>query len=172
MKRTLLSLALVLTMATVAIINVVPASAEEETVTASVTVNEVISVTISDADSDGVQFGSLDQGTPDSPDVAQSTSDSSAPAVTVAINVGTNVNVDVSLKGTDFDTSVPITGASWAEGAYDATKNYMTTSHQLVSGDVAPGASVELWHFLTVPADAAVGTFSSTYTYQVLKYIP
>jgi len=165
MKRLLISLTMSLLLVG---IMAVPAMAEEDTLSASVTVNEVISVTISDAGSNGVQFGSLNPGTSDSPDVAQSTSDSSIPAVTVDINVGTNVNVDVSLKGTDFDTTVPITGGSWTEGAFDAGKAYMTTDYQLVTSGAAAGDSVELWHFLTVPAAAAAGTFGSTYTYEIV----
>ena len=165
MKRLLISLTLALMLMA---IMAVPAMAAEDSLSASVTVNEVISVTISDAGSNGVQFGSLDPGTSDSPDIDQSTDNSDTPAVTVAINVGTNVAVDVSLKGTDFDATVPITGGSWAEETYDAAKSYMTTSYQVVAGNLAPGQSVELWHFLTVPAGAAAGTFSSTYTYQTL----
>jgi len=166
MKKILISLAMVLVLAgTMA----VPAMAVEEGVTASVTVSEVIDITISDAGDNGIQFGELDPDTADNPDEAQSTADDTIPAVTVAINPATNVNCNVSLKGTDFHTSIPITGASFAEGAHDVAKTYMTTSYQSVATSVAPNTDVELWLFLSIPSGAAGGAHSSTYTYQIVK---
>ena len=166
MKKLLISLAIVSVLVG---IMAVPAMAVEGEVTASVTVTEVIDITISDAGSDGIQFGELAPDTADNPDEAQSTADDTTPAVTVAINPATNVNCDVSLKGTDFHaTTIPITGASWAEGSYAATKNYMSTSYQSVATDVAPNTDVELWLFLSIPSGAAGGAHSSTYTYEVV----
>jgi len=164
MKRFLISLAMVLVLAgTMA----VPAMAVEQGVGAAVTVSEVIDITISDAGDNGIQFGTLDPDTADNPDEAQSTADDTTPAVTVAINPATNVNCDVSLKGTDFDATIPITGASWA-GRYDDPKTYMTTSYQSVAAGVASNTDVELWLFLSIPSGAAGGAHSSTYTYQIV----
>ena len=165
MKKLLISLAMVLVLVG---IMAAPAMAVDEEVTASVTVSEVIDITISDAETDGIQFGTLDPDTADNPDEAQSTADDTIPAVTVAINPATNVDCNVSLKGTAFDTSIPITGASFAEGAHDAAKTYMTTSYQSVATSVAPNTDVELWLFLSIPSGAAGGAHSSTYTYEVV----
>lgn len=165
MKRLLISLAMVLVLAgTMA----VPAMAVEQGVGAAVTVSEVIDITITDANTDGIQFGTLDPDTADNPDEAQSTADDTIPAVTVAINPATNVDCNVSLKGTDFDATIPITGASFAEGAYDAAKTYMTTSYQSVATSVARNTDVDLWLFLSIPSGAAGGAHSSTYTYEVV----
>ena len=165
MKKLLISLAMVLVLAgTMA----VPAMAEVGGVTAEVTVNEIIDSTNTEANANDIQFGKLHQRQTDQPDCDQSTTDMNVPAATVDINSTTNVRCDVKLKGTDFHNAIPITGASWAEGAHDATKAYMTTSYQLVATGVARNTDVDLWLFLSIPSDAAGGTHSSTYTYEVV----
>ena len=166
MKRIFISLAVVLMLVAVM---AVPAMAAEGTKDASVTVNEVISVTIADAGNDGVNFGTLNQGDADKPDVAQSTADSTTPAVTVTMGAENNVNCDVSMKGTDFDATIPIGSAKWAEETYNAAKHDITTSFALVKSDVAPGGVVKIWHYITIPASATGGTSTSTFTYQAVK---
>lgn len=138
-------------------------------ITASVTVTEVISVTITDANSDGVNFGTLDQGDTDKPDVAQSTTNSSVPAVVVTMGAENNVSCNVTMKGTDFDATIPIGSAEWAEGAYNAAKNSITTDYALIKSGVAAGEAVDIWHFIDIPLDAAGGTFHSIFTYKAVK---
>ena len=147
----------------------VPAMAQDGTRVASVTVNEVVSVTIADAGNDGVNFGTLNQADADKPDVAQSTVDDTTPAVTVTMGAENNVNCDVSMKGTNFAATIPIGSAKWAEGAHDAAKTPITTGFATVKADVAAGGVVKIWHFITIPGSAAGGTFTSTFTYQAVK---
>ena len=169
MKKLTISIALALLLvAAIAI----PVMAAEQNLTASVTITEVISVTVADAGSNGIQFGELAQGDTEQPDIAQSTSDDSTPAVTVTMGAENNVDCDVNIKGTDFHTSIPIENAKWAEGAHDASKNVMTDSFALVKSDVAASGVVSIWHFITIPGDAAGGTFDSTFTYEAVAATP
>ena len=163
MKKLLISLAIAAAMIG---IMVTPVMAAEGTRQASVTINEVISVTVADAGDNGINFGTLNQGATDQPDLDQGTS---TPAVTVTMGSENNVDCDVSIKGTDFHTSIPVGSAKWAEGTESGTKNDMTTSFELVKSDVAASGVVDIWHFITVPANAAGGTFNSTFTYQAVK---
>lgn len=166
MKKIFISLAVVLALVAVM---AVPAMAAEGTKVASVTVNEVISVTITDVGDDGVNFGTLNTGDADKPDVAQSTADDTTPAVTVTMGSENNVNCDVSMKGTDFDATIPIESAKWAEEAHGAAKTAITTAFVPVKAGVVPGGVVNIWHFITIPTGAAGGTSTSTFTYQTLK---
>ena len=71
MKKVLISLGLAMVLV-VAMTAPVMAAASEESETASVTVNAYISSTITDAGSAGINFGSLNPGTSDNPEAAQS----------------------------------------------------------------------------------------------------
>jgi hypothetical protein len=165
MKRLLISLAIV----TVLIATIImPATAETEEMTASVTVTEVIDISIADAGSDGVQFGELAQGATDQPDVAQN---DTTPAVTITVETSTNVNCDINIKGTDFHTTIPISNAKWAI-RYDDPKTPMSTTYDTMATGVAPGDGVDIWHFLSIPSDATGGSHSSTFTYEAVASSP
>ena len=164
MKRLLISLTIV----TVLIATIVmPTTAMEYAKDASVTVTEVLDISIADAGADGIQFGTLDPGDTNEPDVDQSMGDDTTPALAITINEGTNVSCNVSIKGTDFHGTIPITGASWAL-THDGSKNPMSTSYGSVATEVAPLNTVGIWHFLTIPLDAAGGTHSSNFTYEIV----
>ena len=164
MKRVLISLAIVtMLIATI----VMPAMAVEVGKDAVVTVTEVLDISITDTGDDGIQFGTLDPDTDNNPDVAQSTGDDSTPAVTVSVNTGTNVNCDINIKGTDFHTTIPISNAKWAL-RHDDTPTAMSDTYDSVATDIAPENTVGIWHFLTIPSDAAGGEHHSTFTYEVV----
>ena len=164
MKRLLISLTIV----TVLIATIVmPTTAMEYAKDASVTVTEVLDISIADAGADGIQFGTLDPGDTNQPDVDQSMGDDSLPAVAITIESGTNVSCNISIKGTDFHGTIPITGASWALRHNDP-KTYMSTSYQLVASEVSENSTVDIWHFLSIPSNAAGGSHSSNYTYEVV----
>lgn len=167
MKKTLISLVIVSVMLG---IMAVPVTAVEQEFEASVTVNEVIDVTISDAGDNGIQFGPVDAGVTDQPDIDQSTTDDSVPAVTITINPATNVLCGMYMSGADFHATIPITGASWTVGHYNGTKFAMSTSDQIFDSNRGAGWVCKIWHFLSVPSGAAGGTHASAFTYTVVAY--
>jgi len=165
MKRLLISLTIV----TVLIATIVmPTTAMEYAKDASVTVTEVLDISIADAGADGIQFGTLDPGDTNEPDVDQSMGDDTTPALAITINEGTNVSCNVSIKGTDFHGTIPITGASWALRHDEDPLHAMATTYGSVATDIAPENTVGIWHFLTIPSDAAGGEHHSTFTYEVV----
>ena len=165
MKRVLISLAIVtMLIATI----VMPAMAVEVGKDAVVTVTEVLDISITDTGDDGIQFGTLDPDTSDNPDVDQSMANDDTPAIAITINTGTNVNCDINIKGTDFHSTIPITGASWALRHDEDPLHAMATTYGSVATDIAPENTVGIWHFLTIPSDAAGGEHHSTFTYEVV----
>ena len=164
MKRTLVSLTIV---SVLLAIMAVPVMAVEQGFEASVTVNEVIDVTISDTNDDGIKFGMLAPGDVDKPDIAQSTADDSVPAVTIIINPATNIDCDLGIRGTDFDATIPINNASFASGHYNSPKIDLSTNDVWFALNQG-GGTIRLWHFLSIPADAAGGTHTCSFTYSVV----
>ena len=71
--------------------------AHEASVTEAI---EVISLTVTDYNNDGINFGSLDPGQTGAADC-----DDEVGAVTITVGEETNVAVDVQVMGTDFNRS-------------------------------------------------------------------
>lgn len=160
-----LVVALVATMA-------VPALAEEKTVPASLTVNEVINFTITDNDAvAGINFGSVNAGTTARPEIAQ---DATKGAVVLTVGAETNVDCWIQLKGgSDFmngANKIPLSNAKYNMGNTATGALSMTTTYVTVSSSVRGAASnVNVWHWLDVPAGAAAGNYSTTFYYQAVK---
>ena len=139
-------------------------AAEESTVDASVTVTEVISITLSDAAPAGIHFGSVGPDTPSNLDVD---SDNTTPSITVDVGSETNVNVDLQIKGTDFSGTFTVDNAKCSI-TYGGTKIPLSTDYATIASDIAPGGSQGLWHWLDVPAGTTAGSYSSTFSYKAL----
>lgn len=169
MKARLIA-SLVITLMLVAVL-AAPAMAAEQGVGADVTVNEYISCTITDNGAGGLDFGSLDPGDTDEPEAAQD----GAGAVTVVVAGETNVNCDINVKATDFTYSTytiaitnakyGITSAVGSATAFAAANTYYT----LDSSTALTAKTVDVWHWLSIPSVQAAGSYSSTFTYQVVK---
>jgi hypothetical protein len=135
--------------------------------TASVTVKTYISATITDYGDGGINFGNMDPGVTNSPELAQTGSNG---AVNVTMGSENNVSVYVSTKaagawsdGTD--------NFAVSQGTFSSTNSppgtAMSTSYQHVGGAVSHGASVQVYHWLSIPDNQPAGLYSNTYYYQV-----
>lgn len=147
-----------------------PVMAAEDTATsiASVTINEIVSVTLADPSSDGVNFGSVNGDTTGNPDL----DNNSAAGYAIQVQVGseTNVNVSVNIKGGDFTNGSG--GTIYISNAYFSTLNEyggaitMDTLYQPLGSVSTGGGNVDVFHWLDIPSATAPGTYQSTFTYQ------
>ena len=124
-----------------------PAMADESgTVTASVTVTEYKSITITDEAPTGITFGSLNPDTSDNPDLTTTPMDASHPSVTVSVDSGTNVVVDLKVSGTDFSGTFAVSNAKYSL-TYVGAKTAMSTTPTEFAADVSAGGSQMVWHW-------------------------
>ncbi len=177
MKARLIA-SLVVAMMLVAVV-AVPAMAVSDTVPASVTVSEYISFTVTDYDSDtvggpggdGLTFGSLDPGTEDNPEGAQTLATPTA-AVNVRVAAETNVDCNIEVKGTDFTGAgtIAINNAKWDLDSVVTGATAMSTMYANIMTSTAGVLEEEdVWHWLSIPSGQAAGSYSSTFTYQAIK---
>lgn len=148
---------------------------EEESVGASLAVPPMVSITITDAGTSGVNFGSIDPGTTDVGDADQG---ASTPAIIVTNDAVSNFNIKVNVKGTDFsgtpsgtltvdhvtydDDNTPseVSETGKAETALDTT--YPVTDYYT---GITPGSDADFWFFIDVPSDQYAADYSSTFTF-------
>jgi len=154
----------------VAVLALPAMAANPSAITASVAVNEYISCTITDNGAGGLDFGSLDPGTTDEPEADQD----GEGAVTVVVAAETNVDCDINVKATDFTGAgtIAITNAKYgttnvlaSATAFAAADTYYTLDTSTAGG----AKTVEVYHWLSIPSGQAAGSYSSTFTYQVVK---
>jgi spore coat protein U-like protein len=167
MKKVFVSLTLALMLVAVM---AAPVMAAEESKTASVTVTETISFTVTDAGAAGINFGSLNQGTTDNPEAAQN----GAGAVTLAVGAETNVDCNVQIKASgDFSDgathTIALSNAHWDTDNAVAGYTAMTTDYATIGTSTAGTAySQDVWHWLSIPGGQVAGTYTSTYYYQAV----
>ena len=150
----------------------------EESIPASVTINELIDVTVSDKGAAGFSFGELNPGMTNNKEAAQTNGAASVlPAVQVTNEPTSNSNAEISLKGSDFTggSSIGIGNVSYDDdGAVDEgldsgalpqtnLRNSYPASEYVA---LSPGSSVNIWFWLDVPIDQPSGSYSSTFTFQ------
>lgn len=142
-----------------------PAGAAVRNLGAEVTVSELINFTVQDNGVAGLRFGAPYPGTVNNPEQAQGTASG---AVTLLVGAETNVMVMVSVRADDFasDThSIPISNARWNRGNDTGSATPMATTYGNV-GTAGPGVSLDIWHWLSIPAGQAPGTYSTAFYYQ------
>ena len=139
----------------------IPAMAETSDLTASVTVTEFASVTITDNGAAGLSFGNLEPGT-----VMQA--ETSSPSVTVTAAAENNVDMNITISGIDFSdggtNSFGIGNAYWNDSNETGTATAMSTTAAGVA-ILAAGTSVDIYHWLSIPANQAAASYTSTFTY-------
>jgi hypothetical protein len=138
---------------------------------ASVEVSEYISITITDNGTAGINFGTVNPGTTDNPDI-NSIAGSGNSTIRITVDAGSNANVDIQISGTDFiATDFTIANAKYST-TIDGTKELMTGSDTLIVGadNLAPGEYIDLWHWLDVPSSIPAGTYGSTFTYKAVAH--
>ena len=180
-KKTGLILGGFLLLSLVFVVGIVMAVTAEQGVGASVTVNEFVSITLTDAGSPGVNFGSSDPGVNNNPDAAQDTAQVT-PAIGVTNDAISNVNVNIDVKGTVFNGSpsgtMAVSQATYDDdgtadenpeviGPLDETVLATTYPGTPYYSAVTPGDSVGFWFFLDIPTgQAAASDYQGTFTFQ------
>ena len=148
------------------VMTAVPVVADEEgSVTASVTVSELISITITDSGTAGINYGTLAPGTNDN---LEDDANDTTPSITVNVASECNVNVDLQIYGTDFSGTFTVDNAKYST-TYAGTKYAMSTTNTTFLSDVAPGSSQDIWHWLDIPSGTTAGMYSSTFSYKAIK---
>jgi hypothetical protein len=167
MKRIIISLILSLLLVSVFALPV--AAQQEQSTTASVSVNEYISITLTDAGDPitgtGINFGSVNPGSTYG-DVDQS---SGTPAIKVNVGSETNVNVDIGIKGTTVTGTIAL--AEWKYSTDFAQTDIagLTVDYVGVYSNVGAGSSNNFYHWITVPAGTIAGSNSITVSYKAVK---
>jgi hypothetical protein len=164
MKRLLVTLVAV----SVLILSVaLPAyAAEERTITGTVTVAEIIAVTIHDYGDPGINFNTVAPGTEDNPDEAQ---DNSTPAIGIVVGPETNVDdLHLHIMG---ETTGALDLSNWKcditkNPAYSGSLPASYTYYTIV--DVIP-TEVPIWCWVDVPLETPADTYTCTYYF---KFIP
>lgn len=140
---------------------------DEETASASVTVNEYVSITLTDLNASGIDFSSLDPGTTNNP------ADQNATDGTVRITNDSVSNVDVNIyvKGDDFvsgsntiavDGNVTYNKTSSQTGELTLANTYGTA----LEIGVAPNSSIDVWFWLDIPSSQTAGSYTSTFSFK------
>jgi hypothetical protein len=164
-RRIIVSLAIALLL--IATLALPVAAADEGSVDAFVTVTSYISITITDAGTAGIHFGSLAPGTSDNPDTDAY---DIMPSANITVDSGSTVSVDLQIRGNDFNASTfPVSNAKYSN-TYSGAKTAMSTSYADFALDVAPGESAGVWHWLDVPASGVVGDYDSIFSYKAVPH--
>jgi unsaturated rhamnogalacturonyl hydrolase len=134
------------------------------------TSGEIISLTITDYDNNGILFGVVNPGEPDSP----ADWGGSQGAVTITIGAETNVDVGVQLRGDDFSgpdtidvSNVKYNDSDNLAGASTLTDAYVTwyTVEQPLTTDHV----TQVYYWISIPAGKAPGPYTSTFFYRAFK---
>lgn len=163
MKR--LSFSILVALMLVTVMTMPVAAVEEQQVGASVNVNTVVSITLTDAGDAGIIFGPVAPGTEDAGDIAQS---DGTPAIEVAVESETNTDVDIGIKGA-------ITGSlALTEWEYSLTWGDPPTTTSLTGSYVEEYTAVgvgsyDFYHWVDVPAGTAAGSQGCTVWYKAVK---
>lgn len=169
MKKYILGVFLVMVL-----VGMVMAGEPEQTASATVTINEHISMTVTPCNT--LTFGTgVDPGTDNIPINCQS---STKEAVNVTVDPVTNVNVDVKINGSDY-TQTGVTQKIGVENTTYCVDTYaengtttLTSSLTTVSSIAVDGTAQDtlLWYWLDVPdIFLPAGDYTSTYTFATVK---
>ncbi|MEW6295189.1 MAG: hypothetical protein AB1467_02735 [Candidatus Diapherotrites archaeon] len=139
---------------------------DEETATASVTVNTFVSITLTDLNQLGIAFGGLDPGASNRP------ADQNAGNGTVRItnDLVSNKTIDLYKYGTNFTGAGTITISNVQ---YDTDNNVLAPAPVTMPSaytdtliDLAPGSSQEFWYWINIPSSQTAGAYTSTFYYK------
>src|SRR3972149_1241163 len=145
-RRIIIALAMALILVAVLPLS---ALAEEETVTASVTVGEYISITTSGS----IAFGSLSPGASESGATGQG---DGIPAITIAVAPETNVNVDIGIKGAIATGSLALSNWKYST-SFVGTKTSIPSAYGTAAYSNVGVGSYFFYHWVTVPLGSTTG---------------
>jgi uncharacterized protein (DUF362 family) len=125
---------------------------------------QYISITISDTGADGIQFGTIEPATDNNIDVS---ADAVTPSLTITVESDSNANVNLLISGTDFSGpgTITVDNTKYAT-SYTGTQTALSATDTTFAYNVAPGGTVDIWHWLDVPGGTSAGIYTSTFTYR------
>jgi hypothetical protein len=162
MKKLLISAVLALMLVAVMAVPAMGAQ-DEESVGASVSVNEFVNITLSGS----IDFGSL---TPPQTEVGATGQSNGNPAITITVATETNVNVDISIKGAIATGTLALDNWKYSKAFDKVGIAGLTTSYVEVYDNVAKGSSNAFYHWITVPDGTASGTHTVTVSYKAVTH--
>jgi hypothetical protein len=163
-KKILISAALALML--VAAIAMPAVAADTQSVGASVTVGAVISITLTDAGTSGINFGPVQPDDGTHGDVDQS---SGTPAIKVVVGAETNTPVDIQIMGSTAGT-LGLSNWKYSKLFNQSDIASLTGSYVAVYTNVAAGSSNDFYHWVTVPSTTQAGSYSATVSYKAVVH--
>lgn len=160
MKKLIISICTVLVL--VAVLATPAIAAETQTAEASVTVGDVVSITISG----GLDFGSItppvtQQGVPGQVDLS--------PAITITVAPETNVEVHIGIKGAVTGGTLTLDNWFYSKLFDKSGIAALTTSYVEVYTTKVANDTCDFYHWITVPDGTAAGDHTVDVTYKVAK---
>lgn len=133
-------------------------------------ISEIISLTATDYNNDGIKFGTVSPGMVDQPADGQPAQG----AVTLTIGKETNVNVYVKVKGTDFSGpgTIPVGNVKYNDSNTPASAKTLTGDYVTwysVSPPLSQNDVRQVYYWLSMPAGQVAGNYTSTFYYQAVK---
>ena len=138
-------------------------AADEQSVGASVTVGELVSITLADAGTSGINFGAAQPGTEDKGDADQS---DGTPAISVVVESETNINVDIAVKGTATG-SLDLSEWEYSTAFAGPNVSIPASYGSAVYADQGIG-SYAFYHWVDVPAGTPSGSQICTVYYKAI----
>ncbi|MCL5108353.1 MAG: hypothetical protein M1401_05745 [Chloroflexi bacterium] len=137
-----------------------------QTLTATVNVNSVVSVTLTDYGIAGLNFGNATPGVK----VGDAGQDTAHGAVTLEVRPETTADCYLKIAGSaNFigpgAYSFPITALGWTKSSGGGTTAVTNTPVNLAAVASADAKIVEVWHYLTVPQNTRAGEYTASVTY-------
>jgi len=133
-------------------------------------VSEIISLTVTDDNNNGVNFGTVSPGIINQPADGQPAQG----AVTLTIGKETNVKIDIKVKGTDFTGSgtIPVGNVKYNDSNALASAKTLTTDYVTwysVSPPLSEDVVRQVYYWLSMPNSQVAGSYMSTFYYQAVK---
>jgi hypothetical protein len=140
----------------------VPAMAAEQSTTATVSVGEVISITLVGS----INFGSVTPPVTDNGTIGQV---DLSPAIKVNVGIETNVSVDIGIKGALATGSLALTNWKYSTTFAGSKTSIPSAYGTAVYTSAAAGSSNFFYHWLTVPLGTLSGSHTVTVSYKAVK---
>jgi hypothetical protein len=137
---------------------------------AVVNATDIISLTVTDHNGDGISFGTLDPGMKNRPADGQPVE----ATVNLTVESETNVNVDIRIKGTDLTGpgTIEISNVKYHDSnQFNSALNMsdVFTYWYSVTVPIAEDHVTPVYHWISVPEGQPPGTYTGAFSYQAVK---
>lgn len=154
---------IVIALSLVAVMTTPAMAADEQSVPANLNVNTFINITLVDAGTAGINFGSVDPGATSVGDVDQTTT---TPAIRVCVGMDTNVQVDIWVRA-DVDIRIDITNWQYST-TYTAEKMGLRPDYVSVYTAAERGDNKAFYHWIDIPEGTMGGSYAATVYYKAV----